>query len=115
MVKKIVLVGSSSAGKSTLRKWFFEGENIFKLLENPLEPTISYENKSYRFIQELYVFDLAGQEVDRWFGNQQEIFDESEVIINVIDARSAPKIITDYITKALPLQSSRVKDADIFF
>ncbi|WP_457557631.1 ADP-ribosylation factor-like protein [Candidatus Harpocratesius sp.] len=115
MVKKIVLVGSSSAGKSTLRKWFFEGENIFKLLENPLEPTISYENKSYRFIQKLYVFDLAGQEFDRWFGEQQDIFDESEVIINVIDARSAPKIITDYIIKALPLQSSRVKDADIFF
>lgn len=115
MVKKIVFVGPSAAGKSTLRKWLFEGENIFKLLENPLEPTFRYDQQLYHLINDLGIFDLAGQEFDDWFGSHQDIFDESDLIINIIDSRSAPKIILDYIDKALKIQTSRSKAADIFF
>ncbi|MHA1775416.1 MAG: hypothetical protein DRO88_02180 [Promethearchaeia archaeon] len=115
MVKKIVFVGPSAAGKTTLQKWLFEGESIFKLLENPLAPTLSFEHQLYHMINDLGVFDLAGQEFDDWFGDHQDIFDESDLIINVLDARSASKIIVDYIEKAMELQTSRTIDAKIFF
>lgn len=115
MAKKLVLIGPSGVGKSTLRKWLFEGENVFKLLENPMEPTYGFENYSYNLLQNLGVFDLAGQETERWFNEEQEIFDESDIIINVVDARNAVKIITNYIERAIQIQTSRSKDANIFF
>ncbi len=115
MTKKLILVGPSGVGKSTLRKWLFEGEDALKLLENPLEPTYGFENFSYRLLKNLGVFDLAGQEFERWFEEEQEIFDESDIIINVLDARNATKIITDYVLKALVLQKKRSPAANVFF
>ncbi|MHA1618499.1 MAG: hypothetical protein ACTSVZ_04395, partial [Promethearchaeota archaeon] len=99
----------------TLRKWLFEGEDAFKLLENPLEPTYGFENYSYKLLKNLGVFDLAGQEFERWFEEEQEIFDESDIIINVLDARNATKIVSDYILKAITIQKSRSPNANIFF
>ncbi|MHA1672626.1 MAG: ADP-ribosylation factor-like protein [Promethearchaeota archaeon] len=115
MPKKLILVGPSGVGKSTLRKWLFEGEDALKLLENPLEPTYGFENFSYRLFKNLGVFDLAGQEFERWFDEEQEIFDESDIIINVLDARTATKIITDYLLKALVLQKKHSPAANVFF
>ncbi|TFH27183.1 MAG: hypothetical protein E4G98_06370, partial [Promethearchaeota archaeon] len=115
MSKKLILVGPSGVGKSTLRKWLFEGEDALKLLENPLEPTYGFENFSYKMLKNLGVFDLAGQEFERWFEEEQEILDESDIIINVMDARNATKILTDYVLKAMTLQKHRSPTANIFF
>ena len=102
-------------GKSTIRKWLFEGESLFKLLENPIEPTYGFENYSYNLLENLGVFDLAGQEQERWFTEDKSIFNDSDVILNILDSRHAPKIIVDYINKALTLQPIQSKQAKIFF
>jgi adenylate kinase family enzyme len=43
MNKKIIFIGPPGAGKMTLRKIFFEGENLKELLEIGLEPTHGQE------------------------------------------------------------------------
>ncbi|WP_371803447.1 ADP-ribosylation factor-like protein [Candidatus Lokiarchaeum ossiferum] len=113
--KKIVFVGPSGVGKSTIRKWLFEGESLFKLLENPIEPTYGFENYSYNLLQNLGVFDLAGQEQERWFSEDKNVFNDSDIILNILDSRHAPKITVDYIRKAIALQPVQSKQANIFF
>ena len=61
------------------------------------------------------MFDLAGQEQERWFSEEKSIFNDSDVILNILDARHAPKIILDYIKKAMSLQPVQSKQAKIFF
>ncbi|MHA1563075.1 MAG: hypothetical protein ACTSPA_13235 [Promethearchaeota archaeon] len=98
MAKKIVLVGPQEVGKSTLRKWIFEGDSVIKLLENPLEATFGVENYSYDLLMnEIGVFDLAGQENDRWF------------------ARFAPKILADKIDLALKVETEQAPKSLLFF
>ncbi|MHA1647872.1 MAG: hypothetical protein ACTSVL_09900, partial [Promethearchaeota archaeon] len=108
-------MGPQEVGKSTIRKWLFEGDSLYRLLENPMEPTYGYENYSYNLLQELGVFDLAGQEQSRWFDENPEIFSESDIILNILDARSAPKIIIDYINKVIEVQKKFAISAKVFF
>ncbi len=115
MSKKVVFVGPQEVGKSTLRKWIFEGESLFKLLENPLEPTYGYENFSYKLLKNLGVFDLAGQEKHRWFTEDKDIFNESDIILNVLDAKQNYKEITDYINESLEIQRKQSKHGIIIF
>ncbi|MHA1720493.1 MAG: GTPase domain-containing protein [Promethearchaeota archaeon] len=116
MAIKLVLVGPMDVGKSTLRKWLFEGESIFKLLENPLEPTYGVENYSYHlFLKDIGVFDLAGQENEKWFQERPDVFNESDLILNVLDARFAPKIISDKINLAYKVESKQAPQSSFFF
>ena len=78
MSKKIIFIGPSGAGKTTIRKIFFEGENSKKLLEYALEPTYGEESLILRLPglnEDIGIFDLAGQENHRWLEtNENEIF-----------------------------------------
>jgi len=116
LAKKIVLVGPQEVGKSTLRKWIFEGDSVIKLLENPLEATFGVENYSYDLLMnEIGVFDLAGQENDRWFEENVDVFNESDLILNVLDARFAPKILADKIDLALKVETEQAPKSLLFF
>ncbi len=115
MVRKIVLAGPMEVGKSTLRKWFFEGTPAYQLLENPLEPTMGFETFNYKLFKKLGVFDLAGQELARWFNGEATIFNNSDVIINVLDAASSTEDLLDYIDQALEVQEKKAPDSEIFF
>ena len=116
MSKKVVLVGPQEVGKSTLRKWIFEGDSVIKLLENPLEATFGVENYSYNLLMnDIGVFDLAGQENDRWFEKNTEVFNESDLILNVLDARFAPKILEDKINLALKVETRQAPKSLLFF
>ena len=113
---KVVLVGPQEVGKSTLRKWIFEGDSVIKLLENPLEATFGVENYSYNLLlNDIGVFDLAGQENDRWFEENVDIFNESDLILNVLDARFAPKILKDKIDLALKVETEQAPQSLLFF
>jgi len=114
--KKVVLVGPQEVGKSTLRKWIFEGDSVIKLLENPLEATFGIENYSYNLLKnDIGVFDLAGQEGDRWFEENVDVFNESDLILNVLDARFAPKILADKIDLALKVETKQAPNSFLFF
>ncbi len=82
--KKIIFCGPPKAGKTTLKEIFFEKANPLRLLTTALEPTKGFERSLYSQLHnEIAVFDLGGQENDRWFGKDQEIFQCADLIIYV--------------------------------
>ncbi len=98
MGKKIIFVGPPGAGKTTLRKVFFEGESSSKLLDYALEPTHGKESVILQLSEDVGVFDLAGQENTRWFEtDDKEIFYESKILIVVIDITTDHEKILEFI------------------
>ena len=108
MSKKIIIVGPSGAGKTTLRKVFFEGENSTKLMEYALEPTYGEESLIFRLPglnEDLGIFDLAGQENQRWLDSEEKsIFNETKVILVVIDIKTEIDFIINFIEKVLKIR-----------
>ncbi|MFW9948149.1 MAG: ADP-ribosylation factor-like protein [Candidatus Odinarchaeota archaeon] len=96
--KKIIIVGPSGTGKTTIKKVFFEMGNPLKFLNTGLEPTRGIDSKIYSFFDiNLGVFDLAGQENENWFKNDKKIFNNANVIICVLDVNAYLKEILDFI------------------
>ena len=67
MGQKLIITGPPAAGKTTLRKIFFEGENSSKFLEYALKPTYGKESVILNIGEMIGIFDLAGQENGGWF------------------------------------------------
>ena len=87
--KKIVFVGPSGVGKTTIKNVFFEMANPLYLLKNSIPPTRGFNSTSYHFQDdEVGVFDLAGQENENWFNQEREIFAYTNLIICVLDVNS---------------------------
>ncbi|MHA1560631.1 MAG: GTPase domain-containing protein, partial [Promethearchaeota archaeon] len=85
MSKKIVFTGPPKVGKTTLRKIFFEGENPSKLLEYSLTPTHGKESILLKLKENVGIFDLAGQENERWFEtDEKSVFFDADIIIIVL-------------------------------
>ncbi len=97
--KKIVLIGPPNAGKSTIKKVFFEKENPISLLNKPLLPSRGIGSNIYSiFKSKLGVFDLAGQENHFWFSNKaNEIFRESNIIICIFDITNHLESIISFL------------------
>ena len=106
MSKKIVLVGPPKAGKTTLRKIFFEGENSKRLLEFGLEPTHGQESIYLKLSKNVGIFDLAGQENQRWFEtDDKKIFYNVDVLIVVIDISMSLEEIIDFTKKVINIKN----------
>lgn len=118
MAKKVIFVGPSGAGKTTLRKIFFEGENASKLLEYALEPTYGEESLILRLHglnEDVGVFDLAGQENQRWLESEDKsIFSETEVILIFIDITADFDFILDFIRKVIAIRKEITPDSFIY-
>ena len=72
MSQKIIFIGPPGVGKTTLRRVFFEGESSRKLLEYAIEPTYGKETLILDFSQSIGIFDLAGQENERWLDSEEK-------------------------------------------
>ena len=116
MSKKIVIVGPSAAGKTTLKKIFFEGESSTKLLQYALDPTFGEESLILRLMKEdIGIFDLAGQENQRWLETEENsIFLNTKVIMVVIDVKTRFKDILDFIRKIINLRNNLTPSSIIY-
>ncbi|HMF32684.1 MAG TPA: GTPase [Candidatus Lokiarchaeia archaeon] len=83
---KIILIGPSNVGKTTLRKIFFEQESPLKLLNESLEPTRGVETTVYDMEESLAIHDLAGQQLESWFTENFDVFNETDLIIAMVDS-----------------------------
>jgi len=106
MSKKIVFTGPPKVGKTTLRKIFFEGENPSKLLEYSLTPTHGKESILLKLKENVGVFDLAGQENQRWYETEaKSVFYDTQIIIIVIDTSSSKEEMVSFTKKVLTLKN----------
>ncbi|GAB4326950.1 MAG: hypothetical protein Kow0069_33690 [Promethearchaeota archaeon] len=112
---KIVVVGPPAAGKTTLKRVYFEHANPLRLLETKLEPTTGVEVGSYhQFNSEVGVFDLAGQENRRWFEEEPEIFDRADVVVCVLPVTDDALSLVEFAEKVLEVRAAKCPDSRVF-
>ncbi len=118
MSEKIIFVGPPGAGKTTLRKVFFEGENSNKLLEYALEPTYGEESlilKLPSINHDVGIFDLAGQENERWLEtDEKKIFIGTKIMLVVIDITLSYDEIIKFIEKIIDIRNSLTPSTYVF-
>jgi GTPase SAR1 family protein len=116
MRTKIILVGPPAAGKTTIRKLFFEGENSSNLLEYALQPTFGEESLIFRTLkEEIGIFDLAGQENERWLeSNEKAIFNNTKSIIVIIEISEDIEKILNFIDKVIHVKKEMSSSAHLF-
>ena len=103
--KKIVLVGPAGVGKTSIYNSFFEMGNPKMLLDDPLEPTRGINSSLYSLFNSHFgVFDLAGQENDLWLSTNQDIFNNSNLIICVFEVMTSLESIISFLIKILQIK-----------
>ena len=96
MVLKIILLGLSNAGKTTLIRHILEGKE-FEELEN-LPPTEGINTNEYRYrrLVEISVFDCGGQKqfLEGYFSETMErtVFSNVRVFFWVVDVSDIPRL-----------------------
>jgi len=115
MSKKIIFTGPPQVGKTTLRKIFFEGENPTKLLEYSLTPTHGKETILLKLKENVGVFDLAGQENQRWYETEaKSIFLDAHIIICVLDISSPVESLVGFAKKLLKLRQETTPSSFVY-
>ncbi|CEP64546.1 Rag GTPase GTR1 LALA0_S12e01376g [Lachancea lanzarotensis] len=116
--KKLLLMGRSGSGKSSMRSIIFSNYSAFDTRR--LGATIDVEHSHLRFLgnMTLNLWDCGGQDVfmDNYFSQQKDhIFQMVQVLIHVFDVESQ-EVIKDIeiFTKALNQLKKYSPDAKIF-
>nr|MDO8118821.1 GTPase [Candidatus Sigynarchaeota archaeon] len=101
---KILFIGPPEAGKTTLRKFLFEGIPAQELLVHPESPTVGLKYNAYAYVStkragtdkkakkgevvpiSLSVVDSAGQNLDEWLNERKDrVFPGTDVIFFIFD------------------------------
>jgi GTPase SAR1 family protein len=113
--KKIVLVGPSACGKTTFKRIFFEDANPIQLVKESLDPTRGVETDAYTaFSRILSVWDLAGQEMDHWLSDRTDVFNESSVIVCMLNAADPLKDSVTFLLKILRIKNEISPGTPVF-
>ena len=103
--KKLVLVGPAGVGKTSIYNSIFEMGNPKSFLDEALEPTRGFNSSIYSLFNSRFgVFDLAGQENDLWLSTNQDIFENSNLIICVFDIMNSLELIISFLIKILQIK-----------
>jgi GTPase SAR1 family protein len=101
-LKKIILIGPPEAGKTSIRRFFFEGIPAPELLEKPEAASVGFKYNNYEYLFsypiekegiipekfpiQLSLVDTAGQELEKWLTIMKErVFGETDIILFVFD------------------------------
>ncbi|HME55056.1 MAG TPA: Rab family GTPase [Candidatus Lokiarchaeia archaeon] len=102
-MKKIAFIGPPNAGKTSLRKFLFEGISADTILESPDLPTIGIKYSRYDYVYsypfekdgtapekipiELAMLDTSGQELESLLttSNREKVFSNADVILFIFD------------------------------
>ena len=122
MMKKIVFVGPPNAGKTSLRKFFFEGVPADTILEEPDVPTVSTKYSGYNYVYsypvemdgvtpekipiEVTVLDTPGQELESLLTTsmRQKVFSNADIIMFIFDVTEwEEEIRRDYLMDFISL------------
>ena len=103
--KKMVLVGPAGVGKTSICKSYFDMGNPKTLLDVSLQPTRGINSNMYSlFNSQFGVFDLAGQENEIWLSSNQNVFDNSNLIICIFDVMNSLESIISFLIKILQIK-----------
>ncbi len=109
---KIVFMGFSNAGKTSTKKFFFEKMQEEQLLNTTIEPTLGFETNYYNLLDlNLALFDTAGQELDRWYDNNEPVLDGSDMIVfffSVEDWKENAERVKTYFHRLVQLKNKKV-------
>jgi hypothetical protein len=100
-------MGPAEAGKTTLRKFLFEGVPAQELLEHPETPTVGLKYNAYAYVStkrgqkgekdkktkkgevvpiSLSIVDSAGQNIEEWLNERKErVFPGADIIFFIFD------------------------------
>ncbi|MHA1892463.1 MAG: hypothetical protein ACTSYS_15830 [Promethearchaeota archaeon] len=103
MITKVLFLGKPEAGKTSLRKFFFEGVPAEEILNKAEPPTIGMKFNNYNYVTtlpsekkgenkgekipiSLSVVDSAGQNLKDWLSEKKErVFPGADIIFFVFD------------------------------
>ncbi|MHA1731023.1 MAG: ADP-ribosylation factor-like protein [Promethearchaeota archaeon] len=112
--RKIVFFGPPAAGKTTLKKIFFEKANPVRLLEESLEPTTGFETSLTRALdEEIGIFDLGGQENERWLGKDRGVFRDSDLILSVFPVTAPLGDVVKFLIKLFEVRRTQCPGARV--
>lgn len=112
---KIILIGPAGIGKTTIKKMFFESANPLDNLSSILEPTIGVEINEYSQENSILIYDLAGQELNRWLYEESELFFQTEIIICMLDSKEIWNKNVELIERIINLKQLYCQNAKIAY
>ncbi|MHA1341016.1 MAG: ADP-ribosylation factor-like protein [Promethearchaeota archaeon] len=114
---KFVLVGPGGVGKTTLKRIFFEQADPIELLRESIEPTYGPETTQYQIGKQISVFDLAGQQLEEWLSQSKDIFEETDVLLLIVDSSEDLNKNIELMKKVLEIREEICSNAifGVFF
>lgn len=99
--KKILLIGPPGAGKTTIKKVYFDKEDPWELFQDTLDPSRGISSNMYSYSDSnLGVFDLAGQENERWLSDKgKNVFSKTSAIFCIFDITNSIESIIEFLIK----------------